>query len=205
MCIANSDALQSDSDESDSENEKKNEDQKGDKDKANGSGDNTKGNNTPQGKKAAAEAGKKGKSLKRPGSPLPSDSSGTESTRKKKKTAPNASGPGSRGDTPLARARTGAGYTSDGEATGGEMSDGAGGKKPRPMGAGTKGSPTGSRAGSPAPPQHSRAASTSIGKGPSAGKWSPALARLKNYVSRGLVQSSLVLLTIPYTHTPSRL
>lgn len=53
----------------------------------------------------------------------------------------------------------GAGSTSDGEATAGEMSDGAGGKvKRRPhLGTGAKGTPTGSRAGSP------RAASPNAG------------------------------------------
>ncbi|RYP80156.1 hypothetical protein DL770_006351 [Monosporascus sp. CRB-9-2] len=146
--------------DTDTEDEKKEEEQqKGDKDKANGSENNTKGSNTPQGKKAAAEAAKKGKSLKRPGSPLPSDSSGTESTRKKKKTGPSSSIPGSRGDTPLPR-RTGAGSTSDAEGTAGEMSDGAVGKKKKrgPLG---QASPAGSRAGSPAPTQQGKSIASS--------------------------------------------
>ncbi|KAI1143359.1 Rap30/74 interaction domain-containing protein [Hypoxylon sp. FL0543] len=145
------DPFASSEDESDSDldNEKEDEEKKADKD----AGTSSKGMNTPQGKKAAAEAAKKGKSLKRPGSPMVSDSSGTESTRKKKKTAHD-----SRGTTPLPggrRAKTGAGSTSDGEGTAGEMSDGAGGKKRLgPGGIGSKrGTPAGSRAGSPAPPQ----------------------------------------------------
>ncbi len=58
----------------------------------------------------------------------------------------------------------GAGSTSDGEATAGEMSDGAGGKvKRRPhLGTGAKGTPTGSRAGSPVP-SRPRAASPNVG------------------------------------------
>lgn len=159
--------MQSESDETDSDDEKEDE-QKGEKDKekdkANGSGSNTKGSSTPQGKKAVAEAAKKGKSLKRPGSPLPSDSSGTESTRKKKKTGPSGS---SRGDTPLARSRAGAGSTSDGEGTAGEMSDGAGGKKKKKqhghLAAGLKASPAGSRAGSPNPPQQGKASASKVG------------------------------------------
>ncbi|KAI1074591.1 Rap30/74 interaction domain-containing protein [Whalleya microplaca] len=146
-------ASSADESESDSDSEKKDEDKKADKDKA---GATSKGANTPQGKKSAAEAAKKGKSLKRAGSPMVSDSSGTESTRKKKKTGPTTSVPASRGSTPLPqRARTGAGSTSDGEGTAGEMSDGAGGKKKRrgPMGTGVRGTPGGSRAASPAPPQ----------------------------------------------------
>ncbi|KAI1805933.1 Rap30/74 interaction domain-containing protein [Daldinia bambusicola] len=142
-----------DDSDSDSENEKDDEEKKADKDKE--AGGSSKGTNTPQGKKAAAEAAKKGKSLKRAGSPLGSDSSGTESIRKKKKTVHD-----SRGNTPLPRrGKPGAGSTSDGEGTAGEMSDGAGGKKKRlsPSVKGgkhsTKGTPAGSRAGSPSPPQ----------------------------------------------------
>ncbi|KAI1107932.1 Rap30/74 interaction domain-containing protein [Jackrogersella minutella] len=150
------DPFASSDDESDSDldNEKDDEDKKADKDKDAGTA--SKGNSTPQGKKAAAEAAKKGKSLKRPGSPMVSDSSGTESTRKKKKISHD-----SRGTTPLPlrRPKAGAGSTSDGEGTAGEMSDGAGGKKKRlgPSAAGgigsSRGTPAGSRAGSPVPPQ----------------------------------------------------
>ncbi|KAI1302750.1 hypothetical protein F5Y03DRAFT_360887 [Xylaria venustula] len=149
------DPFASSSSESGSESEKEDEDNKEDKDK-NGAG-SSKGPGTPQGKKSAADAAKKGKSLKRPGSPLGSDSSGTESTRnkKKKKIGPSTSATGSRSTTPLpgGQSARGAGSTSDGEATAGEMSDGAGGKvKRRPhLGTGSKGTPTGSRAGSPVP------------------------------------------------------
>ncbi|GAW20737.1 hypothetical protein ANO14919_102480 [Xylariales sp. No.14919] len=142
------DPFASSSSESGSDSEKEDEDNKAEKDKT-----ASKGPGTPQGKKAASDAAKKGKSLKRPGSPLGSDSSGTESTRnkKKKKLGPASSVTGSRSATPLPT--RGAGSTSDGEATAGEMSDGAGGKvKRRPhLGTGAKGTPTGSRAGSPVP------------------------------------------------------
>lgn len=148
-------ASSDDESDSDSENEKDDEDKKAEKDKDKDAGVSSKGTTTPQGKKAAAEAAKKGKSLKRAGSPLGSDSSGTESIRKKKKTTHD-----SRGNTPLPRrGKPGAGSTSDGEGTAGEMSDGAGGKKKRlgPSAAGGKhsaiGTPAGSRAGSPAPAQ----------------------------------------------------
>lgn len=143
--------------DSDSELEGQNEDDKDGKDKLGASGQSSKGNNTPQGKKAAPEAAKKGKSLKRAGSPIVSDSSGTESTRKKKKkTGPTTSSmTGSRSTTPLPR-RPGPNSTSDGEGTAGEMSDGAGGKKKKigtHLGTGTssRGTPVGSRAASPAP------------------------------------------------------
>ncbi|KAI1358383.1 hypothetical protein F5Y08DRAFT_321938 [Xylaria arbuscula] len=146
----NRDPFASSSSESGSDSENEDEDNKADKDK-NGTG--SRGPGTPQGKKNAADAAKKGKSLKRPGSPLGSESSGTESTRnkKKKKIGPANSVTGSRSATPLPV--RGAGNTSDGEATAGEMSDGAGGKvKRRPqLGTGAKGTPTGSRAGSPVP------------------------------------------------------
>lgn len=148
------DPFASSSSESGSESEKEDEENKTDKDK-NGVGSSSKGPDTPQGKKSAADAAKKGKSLKRPGSPLGSDSSGTESTRnkKKKKLGPANSVTGSRSATPLpgGPSARGAGSTSDGEATAGEMSDGAGGKmKRRPkLGTGAKGTPAGSRAGSP--------------------------------------------------------
>ncbi|KAJ2968362.1 hypothetical protein NUW58_g10238 [Xylaria curta] len=148
------DPFASSSSESGSDSEKEDEDSKADKDK-NGAGSSSKGPGTPQGKKAAGDAAKKGKSLKRPGSPLGSDSSGTESARnkKKKKLGPSSSVTGSRSATPLPGGQSvrGAGSTSDGEATAGEMSDGAGGKvKRRPhIGTGGKGTPMGSRAGSP--------------------------------------------------------
>ncbi|KAI2473565.1 Rap30/74 interaction domain-containing protein [Annulohypoxylon bovei var. microspora] len=163
-------ASSEDESDSDPDNEKDDEDKKADKDKD--AGATSKGANTPQGKKTAAEAAKKGKSLKRPGSPMVSDSSGTESTRKKKKKTTHDS----RNSTPLPdrRAKPAAGSTSDGEGTAGEMSDGAGGKKKRlgPQAAGgvnsSRGTPAGSRAGSPVPPQGA------AGKGPGPRSNSPA-------------------------------
>ncbi|KAH7022431.1 hypothetical protein EDB80DRAFT_8198 [Ilyonectria destructans] len=126
-----------------------------DKDKAKGS----KGTSTPQGKNKSDPA-KKGKSLKRQGSPALSESSGNESSRKKlKKTATPATG--SRAGTPLPqgaamrRSKMGAGSGSDGEATGGEMSDGAGPKKKKLklVSSSARGTPSASRAGSPIPTQ----------------------------------------------------
>lgn len=109
---------------------------------------------TPQGKHRAADGAKKNKSLKRVGSPTLSESSGNESSRKKlKKVATPAMG--SRSGTPIPGAmkqkyRKGAGSGSDGEGTGGEMSDGAGARKKLKLGAGSVGgTPTASRAGSP--------------------------------------------------------
>ncbi|KAI8631947.1 Rap30/74 interaction domain-containing protein [Xylariaceae sp. FL1651] len=154
--------------ESESDSEGEEDENKADKDKNGASGASTKGANTPQGKKTTTDAAKKGKSLKRPGSPMASDSSGTESTRnkKKKKLGPTTSVAGSRGVTPLPGSQSvrGAGSTSDGEGTAGEMSDGAGGKKKRhaPLGTGAKSTPTGSRAGSPIP-MRPQAASPSAG------------------------------------------
>ncbi|KAI1749475.1 hypothetical protein F4782DRAFT_304432 [Xylaria castorea] len=157
------DPFASSSSESGSDSEKEDEENKADKDK-NAAGSSSKGPGTPQGKKAAADAAKKGKSLKRPGSPLGSDSSGTESTRNKKKKklgGVSHSLTGSRSATPLpgSQSARGAGSNSDGEVTAGEMSDGVGGKvKRRPhLGTGARGTPTGSRAGSP------RAASPNAG------------------------------------------
>lgn len=151
---SNRDPFASSSSESGSDSEKEDEDAKAEKEK-NGTDPSSKKPGTPQGKKTAADAAKKGKSLKRPGSPLGSDSSGTESTRnkkRKKKLGPSGSVTGSRSATPLPT--RGHGSTSDGEATAGEMSDGAGGKvKRRPhLGTGAKGTPTGSRASSPNAP-----------------------------------------------------
>ncbi|KAI1881393.1 hypothetical protein JX265_000219 [Neoarthrinium moseri] len=158
----------SDSDDSDSDSESDPEKVKQEEDKDK-NGVDSKGNNTPQGKKNLADAAKKGKSLKRPGSPMVSDSSGNESTRKtkKKKLGPStASLAGSRSGTPVPGSqsrRAGAGSGSDAEATGGEMSDGALAKKKKKKlathlatGTGSRGTPTGSRAGSPAPPSGAR-------------------------------------------------
>jgi transcription initiation factor TFIIF subunit alpha len=109
--------------------------------------------------------GKKGKSLKRPGSPNLSESSGNESSRKKvKKHANSGSVRPSRSSTPLpgqpprtkilkSGSSTGTGALSDGEATGGEMSDGAasGKRRIKIVGAGARSTPSGSRASSPNP------------------------------------------------------
>ncbi len=118
------------------------------------SGASTKGTTTPSGSKKATDSLKKSKNLKRPGSPNLSDSSGNESTRKKKlKTVKNSSLGPSRSTTPLP-GRLKAGATSDGEGTAGEGSD-AGQKKKgiklKTGGTGATGSPAGSRAGSPVP------------------------------------------------------
>jgi transcription initiation factor TFIIF subunit alpha len=101
------------------------------------------------------------KTLKRPGSPNLSESSGNESARKKAKKAKTASARQSRSSTPVPgsqsqtagqRRKMGAGSTSDGEATGGEMSDGQPRKKKiKLVPSGGRGTPTGSRPGSPLP------------------------------------------------------
>ncbi|KAM0238954.1 hypothetical protein ACHAP5_008460 [Fusarium lateritium] len=145
------------SDEEEDE-EKKEEEKKdsGKEDKAQ-SGSGSKGTNTPSGKKP--EGSKKSKSLKRAGSPALSESSGNESSRKKlKKNVTSAAG--SRSGTPLpqgaaARRAMGAGSGSDGEATAGEMSDGAKAKrkKLKIVSHSARGTPSASRAGSPNPTQ----------------------------------------------------
>jgi transcription initiation factor TFIIF subunit alpha len=99
---------------------------------------------------------KKGKSLKRPGSPTLSESSGNESTRKKQKKV-TAAALGSRPGTPglsqttVRRPKITAGSGSDGEATAGEMSDGAMQKKKIKLVGSSRGTPSASRAGSPNP------------------------------------------------------
>lgn len=115
-----------------------------------------KGVTTPQDKQRQAETGKKSKSLKRAGSPALSESSGNESTRKKpKKNSTMATG--SRSGTPLPqanalrRSKMAVGSGSDGEATAGEMSDGAGTKKKIRIVASSRGTPAVSRASSPNP------------------------------------------------------
>lgn len=155
----------SDEDEEKKKEEEKEKDKEKDKDKdPNKPGASSKGSNTPQGKKNLAEAAKN-KSLKRAGSPMVSDSSGNESSRKtkKKKTGPtNPSLTGSRSGTPIPGAlprRPAAGSGSDAEATGGEMSDGAGGRIKKKKGthlSTARGTPTGSRANSPAPASGAR-------------------------------------------------
>ncbi|ROW08103.1 hypothetical protein VPNG_06139 [Cytospora leucostoma] len=154
----NSDDLLSESDESDAEKEevKQEEGEKASQDQdATGS---QKAEGSTSGKPKAL-ADKKGKSLKRPGSPNLSEmeSSGNESSRKRVKKQATGSVRGSRASTPMSssqRIKTGA--MSDGEATGGEMSDAGYAKKKVPRvtmvsGSHSKGTPTSSRAGSPAP------------------------------------------------------
>lgn len=101
---------------------------------------------------------KKGKSLKRAGSPALSESSGNESTRKKLKKASGAatdsrpSTPGLQTNT-VRRPKITAGSGSDGEFTAGEMSDGAMQKKKIKLIGSSRGTPSASRAGSPNPAQ----------------------------------------------------
>ncbi|KAL3420112.1 transcription initiation factor IIF subunit alpha [Phlyctema vagabunda] len=162
------------------------------------SGTSSKGTNTPLGRPPKqADPMKKSKSLKRPGSPNLSETeaSGNESSRKKHKkhgtstpipgSRPMSPAPGSQsGQTPrksstvklnvnskLSESKSSAsGAMSDGEATGGEMSDGAGGKNRKIKLKIGGASPMGSRVGSPAP---GRAGSAGAG-GSRAG--SPAIA-----------------------------
>ncbi|KAK4166027.1 putative transcription initiation factor IIF subunit alpha [Cladorrhinum sp. PSN259] len=151
------------SDSSDSEDEVKKEDDDEKKTQA-ASGANTKGNTTP-----SKNAAKKGK-LKRPGSPAMSESSENENARKKIKTGKGGSVVPSRGGTPIpGRPKVLGGATSDGEATGGEGSDGGGLLKKKlklkaaaAAAAGVRpgGTPSGSRAGSPAPPGQVSASSS---------------------------------------------
>ncbi|PHH83573.1 hypothetical protein CDD82_7134 [Ophiocordyceps australis] len=119
-----------------------------------------KGSTTPLAKqKPQADADKKPKSLKRAGSPALSDSSGNESSRKKmRKTVAPASS--SRAATPLPQGNSqrrpkvaGVGAGSDGEVTAGETSDGAAPRAKAKIAtgkaAGSKETPSASRAGSP--------------------------------------------------------
>jgi len=144
----------SDEEESDKESDKEDEEGKkaGLKDQG-ASGSNTKGNTTPSGKQRTVDALKKGK-LKRAGSPNMSESSDNEAVRKKIKTAQGSVAP-SRGGTPIpGRPKLPSGAMSDGEATGGETSDaGAKLKKKLKAKSGMRpgATPSGSRAGSPAP------------------------------------------------------
>lgn len=110
---------------------------------------------TPAGKQGAPDPTKKVKSLKRPASPHASESSGNESSRKvkkMKKSLAGTSGNPSRASTPMASRPRVAGAASDGEGTAGEGSDGGLRKKIKLKGGtGPKGTPAGSRAGSPVP------------------------------------------------------
>ena len=154
------------------------------------SGASSKGTNTPSGRPKHSDPLKKAKSLKRPGSPNLSESSGNESSRKKHKkkhassqpTGTSTPIPGSRPMSPAPSSQPAPNTShrkssivkltvapsklseiqsappnpspiqgsamSDGEATGGEMSD-VGKKKKIKLRLG--GTPAGSRAGSPAP------------------------------------------------------
>ncbi|KAH6607935.1 transcription initiation factor iif subunit alpha [Trichoderma cornu-damae] len=153
----------SDEDSSDEEEEAGKEDEKKEGDNKDAQTDaksklsSSKGSTTPQGKQKLPEAGKKGKSLKRAGSPALSESSGNESTRKKLKKS-SAAAPESRPSTPglpqtntVRRPKITAGSGSDGEVTAGEMSDGAMQKKKIKLVGSSRGTPSVSRAGSPNP------------------------------------------------------
>ncbi|KAH8601595.1 hypothetical protein B0O99DRAFT_606985 [Bisporella sp. PMI_857] len=119
------------------------------------SGASSKGTNTPSGRVKHVDPLRKSKNLKRSGSPTVSESSGNESTRKKKKIKHSSQPTGS--NTPREITSTilnpnppHGGSMSDGEATGGEMSDG--GKRAKKIKIRLGGaSTTSSRAGSPAP------------------------------------------------------
>jgi len=189
------------------------------------SGASSKGTNTPSGRPKHPDPLKKAKSLKRPGSPNLSESSGNESSRKKMKkkhhtsqpTGTSTPIPGSRPTSPAPPASQQTpgqsprksslvqfkglnsaklseiqshppnpspvlGNMSDGEATAGEMSDGASKQKIRLRLGGAK-SATGSRSGTPAP---GRAGSPGTG-GSRAG--SPAVqGQGKHNISKHLTQ-----------------
>lgn len=152
--------------ESDAEKQevKKEEDQKETPDQKTGNGPKTAPTGSNTGKPKSVSDTKKVNSLKRPGSPNLSEmeSSGNESSRKRVKKNATGSVQNSRASTPVPGAQNGlqrpkkaVGATSDGEATGAEMSD-AGRKKftkkiKLVSGSHGKGTPTGSRAGSPVP------------------------------------------------------
>ena len=148
-CQASEDE-ESDHKDSDKEDE---EGKKADQKDAGASGANSKGNTTPSGRQRTVDALKKGK-LKRPGSPNMSESSDNEAARKKLKTGKASVAP-SRGGTPIpGRPKQLGSAMSDGEATAGEASDaGARLKKKLKVKSGMRpgATPSGSRAGSPAP------------------------------------------------------
>ncbi|KAG6005906.1 hypothetical protein E4U21_007540 [Claviceps maximensis] len=117
-----------------------------------------KGSTTSLGKSKQSEQIRKTKSLKRAGSPALSDSSGNESSRKKMKTT-SATAAESRSGTPAAQSHLGhrnpanQGSVSDGDATAGEMTDGAvpQRKGAKLVGSSSRGASSTSRAGSPTP------------------------------------------------------
>ncbi|KAL2761124.1 hypothetical protein ACRALDRAFT_2024979 [Sodiomyces alcalophilus JCM 7366] len=162
-----------------------------------------KGSLTPSGKHKQTEALKKGKSLKRPGSPDLSESSETEPSRKKKqKKATGTSVQPSRSGTPLPpgvagqKPRPGLASTSDGEATGGEMSDGQQQRKKQKkiklVSGGARATPTGSRAGSPSaasPPVSGSRAGSPASAGPiEASELIQALPALPGGITAGELQ-----------------
>ncbi|KAG4423869.1 hypothetical protein IFR04_003014 [Cadophora malorum] len=189
------------------------------------SGASSKGTSTPSGRPKHSDPLKKVKSLKRPGSPNLSESSGNESSRKKlkkKHQSSRASGtstpiPGSRPMSPEpagsqsprkssivkltvnpnkvsniqsappnpSPVRSGA--ASDGEATGGEMSDG--GRKKKAIKLRFNNTPNGSRAGSPVP-----GAGGSRSGSPAAGSGSPGRAQSP---ASNQVQAHEVLAALP--------
>ncbi|KAK4450655.1 hypothetical protein QBC34DRAFT_61995 [Podospora aff. communis PSN243] len=192
-----------DSSDSDSEEEKKDEVKKEDDQKkadgkeASGSGAATKGTNTPSGKHKAVAGTKKG-ALKRPGSPNLSESSGNESSRKKVKIA--KSGVASRSGTPLpGRPKGIGGATSDGEATAGEASDGGVKLKKKiklKSGTGATGTPSGSRAGSPAPPATQGISPTKGGTSTPSGSPPPQGPPQAQAQPRSRIEASEIIQTI---------
>ncbi|KAK2671024.1 hypothetical protein RAB80_013446 [Fusarium oxysporum f. sp. vasinfectum] len=130
------------SDEEEEEDKKDDDKKEVNKDDKNQSGSGSKGTNTPSGKKP--EGSKKSKSLKRAGSP---STLRVEWKRIFPQKAQEKCG--------AARRPTAAGSGSDGEATAGEMSDGAAPKrkKLKLVSSSARGTPSASRAGSPNPTQ----------------------------------------------------
>ncbi|KAJ2898226.1 transcription initiation factor [Zalerion maritima] len=126
------------------------------------SGENTKGaaakaggpqgSTTPSGKTKHTDSLKKGKSLKRPGSPNLSDASSNESSRKKVKKSISSVKP-SRATTPMASSSNlrSASSASDGEATTGDMSDSGPSRRKIAIVGNSNNTPSASRAGSPNP------------------------------------------------------
>lgn len=151
------------------------------------SGTSSKGTSTPSDRPKHIDALKKAR--KRPGSPNLSDASGTDTSRKKPKKAaaqaltsqpasrPMSPAPGTKKPTKK-RARNGAGSGSDVDraGSGGEMSDAASALPKKLKLNVKKGTPSGSRAGSPTrvPPGGSRASSPE-GPGGARGKSFPAI------------------------------
>ena len=185
-------SLQS-SDDTETEHQKE-EQRKADEEKSKEkSGASSKGTSTPSDRPKHIDALKKAR--KRPGSPNLSDASGTDTSRKKpKKTAAQAlaSQPTSRPMSPAPggkkptkkRARNGAGSGSDAEraGSGGEMSDAVSAVPKKLKLNMKKGTPAGSRAGSPtrAPPGGSRASSP---EGPGGGRGKPTPSRSMHVLS----------------------